>query len=293
MRGTARIIEPLQSPTWLHDLLAKGYRPYIATSRHLLSSLNVNPFGYHAQCHLLDDQKEIPFFESYLVSSSLSFAPNDLKVPHTAMIDCVLMQSAIVGFTRATRDIPTHLRKHYEGESRGDLSVIERIPVSGQIASPTPAQGSFMGTSLFSLGKQLDEERYLGLYTKALALEVYRARQDSLFYGISQYDNPALRIHGRFSSCMEVEQAMVPLHPRKEMALVYKMKIDYDPYDLKTILGSETPTFWLNANDTDRKRAMQKGLREGTRYEIAPPFSVYRNKEIFLPIIEREGINHK
>lgn len=286
MKNTALKVEPLHSPMWLHELLAKGYRPYIATSRHLLSSLNLNPFGYHAQCHLLDNQEEIPFYEAYLLSNSLSFASPDLKMPHWVMIDCALMQSAIVGFTRAKSDIPQALLKHYESDPRIDLSKLDRIPVSGQIASPATEKGSFVGISLFSLGKDVADERNLGLYTKALALEVYRARQEGLFFGIAQYDNPSIKIHGRFSSRMEIEQAMVPLHPRKEMTLVYKMRIDYDPYTLDEKPAPVSPTFWLNAKDSEQKRAIQQGLREGKRYQIAPPFAVHRDGEIFLPIIE-------
>ena len=286
MKNTALRVQPLQSPEWLHALLAKGYRPYVATSRHLLSSLNLSPFGYHAHCHLLDDQEEIPFYESYLLSNSLSFSSPDLKMPHWVMIDCALMQSAIVGFTRAKSDLPESLLKHYEADPRIDFSKLDRIPVSGQIASPATEKGCFVGISLFSLGKQVAEEKYLGLYTKALALEVYQARQDGTFYGISQYDNPALKIHGRFSSRMEIEQAMVPLHPRKEMTLVYKMRIDYDPYDLDSRPAVTSPTFWMNAKDTEQKRAIQQGLREGKRYQIAPPFAVHKDGETFLPIIE-------
>lgn len=286
MNNSALKIEPLQSPQWLHNLLERGYRPYIATSRHLLPSLNLNPFGYQAQCHLLDDQEEIPFHESYLLSNSLSFSSPDLKMPHWVMIDCALMQSAIVGFTKSTNEIPEKLLRHYEADPRVDLSKLDRIPVSGQIASPTTGKGTFVGISLFSLGRQIGDDRQLGLYTKALALEVYRARHDGLFLGISQYDNPALKIHGRFSSRMEIEQAMVPLHPRKEMTLVYKMKIDFNPYDLDTRPSEISPTFWLNAKDTEKKREIQRGLRDGRRYQIAPPFSVQREGETFLPIIE-------
>jgi hypothetical protein len=204
------------------------------------------------------------------------------------MIDCALMQSAIVGFTRAKKDIPDALLEHYEADPRIDLTKLERIPVSGQIASPATGKGTFIGISLFSLGRQIADEQYLGLYTKALALEVYRARQDGLFLGISQYDNPALKIHGRFSSRMEIEQAMVPLHPKKEMTLVYKMKIDYDPYDLDARPTAVSPTFWLNARDSETKREIQRGLREGKRYQIAPPFAVQRDGEIFLPIVEEK-----
>lgn len=275
-------------PEWLQNLLDKGYEPYIATSRHVIDSLNSTPFGHPISLHLLDDEDQIPFYEAYLLSNSLSFSSPDLKMPHWVMIDCALMQSAIVGFTRAVRDLPPELLKFYEQDPRVDLSKLERVPVSGQIASPATGEGSFVGISLFSLGQKLGGDTRLGLYTKALALEVYKARQSGTFYGIAQYDNPALKIHGRFSSKMEIEQAMVPLHPRKDMTLIYKMNIDFDPYTVEEAPADRQPTFWLDASDKEMKSKIQEGIRQGRRYQIAPPFAVQRDGAILLPIIEEK-----
>jgi len=275
-----------QKPEWLLTLLQKGYEPYIATSRHILDALTVAPFGYPVPLYLLDDENQIPFYEAYLLSNSLSFSSPDLKMPHWVMIDCALMQSAIVGFTRAIDDVPPELLAYYEKDPRIDITKLERIPVSGQIASPAATHGSFVGISLFSLGQQLGGDKRLGLYTKALALEVYNARQSGTFYGIAQYDNPALKIHGRFSSKMEIEQAMVPLHPRKDMTLIYKMNIDFDPYSIEDAPTHKEPTFWLDATDKVMKAKIQEGLRQGRRYQIAPPFAMQRDGSIVLPIIE-------
>ena len=115
---------------------------------------------------------------------------------------------------------------------------------------------------------------------------MYRARQNGTFYGIAQYDNPSLKIHGRFSSRMEIEQAMVPLHPRKEMTLIYKMKIDFDPFTVEEAPREEEPTFWLNATDTAMKAQIQEGIRQGRRYQIAPPYAVHKDGVVLLPIIE-------
>lgn len=273
-------------PDWLLRLLDKGYEPYIATSRHILESLNTTPFNHALPIHLLDDQEQIPFYEAYLLSNSLSFSSPDLKMPHWVMIDCALMQSAIVGFTRAVKDLPSELLKYYEDDPRVDLSNLTRVPVSGQIASPAAACGSFVGISLFSLSKQLNGDKGLGLSTKALALEVYKARENGTFYGIAQYDNPALKIHGRFSSKMEIEQAMVPLHPRKDMTLIYKMNINFNPYTIEQAAPEREPTFWLDAKDKEMKFRIQEGLRQGRRYQIAPPFAVNKGGAILLPIIE-------
>lgn len=280
-------------PTWLKGLLERGYRPYIATSRRLLSQLNIAPFGCSiesgtVETYLLDDEDQVPFHEAYLLSNSLSFSSPDLKMPNWVMIDCALMQSAIVGFTKDKAEIPEALIGFYQMDERIDYQRLKRIPVSGQIASPaiTRAENSLVGISLFSLGHQVSGARHLGLFTKALALEVYGARNNASFYGISQYDNPALKIHGRFSPVMEIEQAMVHLHPRREMTLIYKMKVEYDPERLEEPREELAPTFWMDAHDTEKKREIAAGLAKGKRYQIVAPFAVHEQGKIRLPILE-------
>jgi hypothetical protein len=127
------------------------------------------------------------------------------------------------------------------------------------------------------------------LTTKALSLEVYNARNYDCYFGITQYDNIALRIHGRFTKEMEIYQPMVRLHPGKDMTFIYKMKIDNDPLGPNGKLPDVEPTFWLNANDADKKHEMEKGIKQGKRYILAPPFSVKRDGGTFLPIIEKKA----
>jgi hypothetical protein len=274
------------APAWLYRLLDAGYQPYIATSRHVMSALNTSPFGLHTNCSLLDDDNELPFLEAYLLSNSLSFNSPNLKMPHWVMIDCALMQSAIVGFTKSVADCPRDLLKHYKRDLGINFERLERIPVSGQIASPATNRDLFIGISLFSLGQSHFSDKGLGLYTKALALEVYNAQQTRRFCGISQYDNPALKIHGRFGSRMRITQATVPLHPKRDMTLIYEMKIEYDPHQLDERPSAIEPSFWLAAQDLNAKVRIQAGIRAGRSYYIVPPFAVQNGESIFLPIVE-------
>ena len=276
----------VHAPEWFSRLMLKGYRPYIATSRRLLEFINLTPYGLPADLYLLDDAEQIPFHEAYLLSNSLGFSAPDLKMPHWVLIDCALMQSAVVGFTRAVGDIPPELRDYYKADPRVDLSKLSRLPISGQIASPSAEPGNFVGISLFSLGRHFGGDAGIGLYTKALALEVYKVREGGTFRGISQYDNPAIKIHGRFSRSLEIEQVMVPLHPRREMTFIYKMDVDYDPHGLEDVPLAVEPTFWLNARDTVTKRRMEIAKSEGRTFRIVPPFITHRDGESFVPIVE-------
>jgi hypothetical protein len=278
-----------RAPGWLQRLIADGYIPYVATSERLLPSFNTSPFGDKARCYLMENQGDAAFFESYLLSNSLGFKSPDLKMPHWVLIDCTLMQTAIVGFMKARDELPAKFLDYYRNDPRIDMENLTHIPISGQIASLTADGKSLFGFSLFSLGSSINGPKNIGLFTKALALEVYRAADYDELYGITQYDNPAIKIHGRFSSRMEIHQPIVPLHPKKDMTLIYKTKVDYDPWRLEENRVPVEPGFWIQAHDRNTKLHMQKGIAKGKRYVIVPPFSVQRDGEVWLPVIEENA----
>ena len=282
-------IEHTKTPAWLDSLMAEGFVPYVATSKYLLPAYNLRPFGVEAQTILMEKPENSAFLEAYLLSNSLSFKSPNLKMPHWVMIDCALMPSAIVGFMRRREELPEDFLAHYRNDASIDLDRLDYVPVSGQIAAATADGKSMSGFSLFSLGSSIGGPKNLGLFTKALAIEVYRAARLEWLYGITQYDNPAIKIHGRFSPRMEVVQPIVSLHPKKDMTLTYRMNVDYDPYTLTEPLPETEPTFWLKSNDIAGKMRMQNGIENGQRYYVAPPFVTKRDGELYLPIIEEKS----
>ena len=86
----------IDTPAWFQATLAAGYTPYIATSERLLPFFNTAPFGQKVQCYLLEKPEHSTFHEAYLLSNSLSYKSPDLKMPNWVLIDCVLMQTAII-----------------------------------------------------------------------------------------------------------------------------------------------------------------------------------------------------
>ncbi len=276
------------SPAWLQALLSTGYIPYIAASERLLPFLNTRPFGLSVSQFLMENADHGAFHEAYLLSNSLSFKSPDLKMPHWVLIDCVLMQTAVVGFMKSRDALPEEFLNHYRNDPSIDLDRLDYIPISGQISSPAVGTKNLVGFSLFSLSRSIGGAPKLALYTKALALTVYNIASYEACFGIAQYNNPSLKIHGCMSSRMEIYQPIVPLHAAKDMTLIYKTGVDFDPYSLSEQRPDEEPTFWLNARDISGKTRMQQGLKEGKSYVIVPPFSVKRDGEIFLPIREEK-----
>ncbi len=272
-------------PAWLASLLEHGYVPYIATSKRLLPHFNLKPFGIDLCPFVMEAEEHKALLEAYLLSNSLSFKSADYKMPGWVYVDCVLMQESVVGFMKPKGDIPKVMLEHYQNDPCIELEQLSHIPVSGQIDAMA-ADGSFVNFSLFSLGREIDGVKNLGLYTKILSLETHMANGKE-YRVIAQYDSPSIKVHGRVSKSMEIEQSMVPLHPGKDMTLILKMNVNYSPDHVEIPDHPIKPTFWLNAHDMSTKRRIQEGIESGKHYIIAPPYSVTRSDGVFLPIIER------
>ena len=270
---------------WLKAYRGKGLRPYVATSAAQLDALDLSLLGDDPLVVTLEDAGSSDFHHAYLTANALAFGARDLKMPGWVYIDCVLMQTAVVGFVAPRDSVPAPLRAEFLAEADVDWDALEWVPVSGQIASAGIDGKTLVGFSLFSLTRGWDEMPSLGTITKAMALEVYRAQQFDRFLGITQYDNKALRMHGRFGPKLEIVSAQVPLHAQGEQSLVYGMKVDFDRNDLDKRLGEvAVPDFWLEADDIGAIRELTNGIAAGDRYFILPPFRVEEEGKIKLPI---------
>ncbi len=268
---------------WFQQLLDFGLRPYVATARHQLPALDLGAAGPDPLVVCLEDKGAKPFHRAYNVANALAFGARDLTMPGWVYIDCVLMQTAVVGFAAPKDIVPASLIKEFSPHAEA----LDWLPISGQTASPAIDGKTLVGFSLFSLRSYWPELPALGLATKAMALEVYKARSFDRFLGITQYDNPALAMHGRFGTSVEVVSARVPLHAQGDVSLVYGMHIDFDPADLNAAPGTDkTPDFWVNASDAGTITRLEEGIAAGQRYFILPPFQVRQGQSVRLPIAE-------
>jgi hypothetical protein len=272
---------------WIQKYRDQGLRPYVATAAHQVGALNLEAAGQDVLVFALEDPAAKSFHEAYVTANALAFGSRDLKMPGWVYIDCVLMQSAVVGFAAPRAAAPEALAAEFGGTDEGGP---DWLPVSGQIASPALDGQTLVGFSLFSLRSYWPQLPVLGLVTKGMALEVYRAREYERFLGITQYDNPALAMHGCFGNAVEIVAAGVPLHSQGIRSLVYGMKIDFElerlhePKDV-----SRAPDFWVTAGNPSDMERLGQGIAEGKRYFILPPFQVREGQAVKLPIAEETG----
>ncbi|NQZ14482.1 MAG: hypothetical protein HRT94_06650 [Alphaproteobacteria bacterium] len=273
---------------WLSELMDLGLVPYIATSKTFMPYLDTSLFDGKEVVKFLEDPRERNFHEAYLVSNSLGFGNPDLKMPNWVYIDCVLMQSAVVGFALPVEKAPDTLVSFYEDDPYVNVDALDYIPVSGQIAALGIDGQTLTGFSLFSLRRQLAnmEIPKLGAYTKYLALHVYHAQEREKFIGLSQYNNKALKTHALFGEKMYIDQTIMPLHPLQEMSFTYSMKVTLDENRLSQGIpeAKQDYDFLLKSDDTETKKGMQRRIDEGERFYIASPIHIEKEDGLYLPI---------
>lgn len=273
---------------WMSELLDAGLVPYVATSRQFLDHLDLSIFGGREIIRLLEDPAHRNFHEAYLVSNSLAFGNPNLKMQNWVYIDCVLMQSAVVGFAVPVAKAPESLIDFYEKDPWVDVKTLDYIPVSGQIAALGIDRNSLTGFSLFSLRRQIEHFKITKLAhkTKFAALSVYRAEALDKYVGISQYDNKALQTHTLFGKKMYIEQTICPLHPLREMSFTYSMKIELDETRMLNGVSKSANDydFLLKADDTKTKEEMQARMKAGEKFYIQDPVHIEKPDGLYLPI---------
>jgi hypothetical protein len=277
---------------WISQLLDEGLVPYISTSEHYLQYLDLSLFGGKEIIRVLENPEHRNFHEAYLVSNSLAFGNPNLKMQNWVYIDCVLMQSAVVGFAIPIDKAPATLVNHYEKDPWVDADKLDYIPISGQIASIGIDRRTLVGFSLFSLRRQIEHINVhkLAHKTKYAALKVYRAEELDKYVGISQYDNKGLLTHTLFGKKMFIDQTTAPLHPLRDMSFTYSMKVDLDERRILDEMSQEVGDydFLLKADDFKKKMEMQDRIKSGERFYIQDPVHIRKDDGLYLPIkIER------
>lgn len=274
--------------SWVSELLDAGLVPYVSTSEDYLKYLDLSLFSGKEVIRVLENPEHRNFHEAYLVSNSLAFGNPNLKMQNWVYIDCVLMQTAVVGFALPVDKAPATLMYHYEKDPWVDADKLDYIPVSGQIAALGIDRQTLIGFSLFSLRRQIEhiDVHKLAHKTKYAALKVYRAEELDKYVGISQYDNKALLTHALFGQKMYIDQTTSPLHPLRDMSFTYSMKVDLDE---KRILGEMsqavgTYDFLLKADDLPKKMEMQERIKAGERFYIQDPVHIRKEDGLYLPI---------
>ena len=258
-------------------IISSGYRPFLATSQFLLSSLNTSPFGLDTTV-FVQDKEHLNFHKAYLLANTLAFGtPKEgLGMPGWVYTDLVLSQTAVVGLIAPIEKCPEAYVKEFRDFDEIDMSELQYLPVAAQIAGRTANPNVWFGFSLISHQRKYGFEDELGIsiapFAKALALEAYQAKE---FMGLTQYENSAVRHHGQFGR-MFIHEPFVWTHSRPKESFIYRMNIEFDHGEFYNL---DTPAiddfdFMLNSRDDSKKDEIADGIKNGIRFEIVSPYQV-------------------
>lgn len=165
-------------------------------------------------------EESVPFCQAFQRANSVAYDGlprpathgRGLGMPSWVFVDCCMLPSVAIGFEVPRRAVPEPLADLLDPEE-----ACETLPVSEYIAVPALEPGVVIGVSFFSLVSGMR----LGERTKALALRMLGAET---LVGITQLDNPAMRVHLSFGP-LEVVAPAVPLHPLRETTFVYRTRL--------------------------------------------------------------------
>jgi hypothetical protein len=259
-----------------YEKLLTEYTPYIVTTKDNLEKFNQKPFGLELKFIDAAAIENTQFLDVLNKIDGLSYGDKGLPMEKWVAFDAGILPSGFVGFGK--------IAKHINNSLKSKLNISDEdffVPLSEACAIPNVKNGTWISHTLGSL----DSNNGLGTLTKALAIEVYGAKE---MMGVAQYDNKSLKVHSKFGD-MEILSALSPAHSLPDMTFVYKLSIKEDTVKkaLEKSSASEksVPDFYLNPFDLAAKKAMHKDITTGNcNYFILWPGLVECENDYSVPI---------
>jgi len=189
--------------------------PYALTWEPNVDLLSLDlDVGRDVEVLLVEDPDNRAFCGILNRSNQLAFGgPRNMGMPLWVMLDCAIVPSAMLGFMLARRDVPGELAELLDL----DDDVDGWIPMSEYCACMTLEPGTVSG---FSLHCHVAGQG-IATRTKALALAALDARAQ---IGVTQFDNPAIRVHARFGP-MEILLHRPSVHTHPDDSFVYRLEL--------------------------------------------------------------------
>ncbi len=194
--------------------------PYVLTYGPNAEYLNFeDQIGdFDTEVILIEDENNADFCRLLNFSNQVAFGgPDDMGMPLWVMLDCGILPTAMIGFMLHVDDCPDDVLDLLEVDDDYD----GYVPISEYCASVSVEPGCVSG---FSLHCQIPGHG-LATRTKAFALAVLGAKNQ---IGVTQFDNPAIRVHARFGP-MEIMLHRPVIHTHSMESFVYRLRLpDHD-----------------------------------------------------------------
>lgn len=244
--------------------------PYVLTTGANVDMLDLEAdVGSSIELLLVEDEKNAEFCTILNRGNQIAFGgPNDMGMPLWVMLDCAILPSAMIGYMLPRERVSDELLERLEVDDDYD----GYVPISEYCACPTVEPGTFSGFSLHSHVPG----RGIATRTKALGLSVLQASHQ---IGVTQFTNPAIRVHVRFGP-LEVTIHRPIVHTHSEDSFVYRLELPEQDELLEIARGdSEFGTGdrpegqrWTFMHDDEVAHGrLREHLNNGGRAWLIPP----------------------
>lgn len=260
-------------PPCFESLLDAGFRPFAFGAAANLKRLRPSPLGVDLDLIPAEGAAALRWHRCLWRMNQHAYG--GMGMPAWVQLDCCVLPSAFVGWSRRAADLPAELRGTIDPEAEDHAF----LPVAESLSVPTAERSTWMSVSLCAV---LPGWR-LGLSSKTLALAAYGCPRT---LGVAQYDNASLGIHTRFGP-LRLRQARVPFHDKADRTFVYELDLR-DPEVLTRALGvgaaAMTPDRWIDPGDTSAIAELEGLVAAGIEVRIAPPGRVLEGTRVRVPI---------
>lgn len=256
-------------------------KPYVLTTTQNVSSLDLD-LGFDEPIDVFDiaDPSCTTFCAILNEGNQLAFGgAKSMGMPLWVMLDCAIVPGGMLGFMMRRRDVEPALASKLKIPDGYD----GWVPISEYSACPSVHEGCVSG---FSLQTQI-EKQGLGTRTKALGLAALRATRQ---LGVTQFDNPAIRVHSRFGR-LEILVHRPVVHTHAKTSFVYSVSLPPKSELLELIHERRTtpartasPDFQFDPFDETHHSKIHSHLQSGGRVWIERPGWTKTNDQIALPV---------
>ena len=225
------------------------------------------------------DPENTTFCEILNRANQLAFGGEKMMgMPLWVMLDCAILPGAMLGFMMRREQVPSELAERLHVPS----DYVGWVPISEYSACGSIEPGTGSG---FSLQTQI-EKSGIGTQTKALALAALGFERQ---VGVTQFDNPAIRVHSRFGR-LEILVHRPIVHTHAQNSFVYSVDLPSRSTLIEMAHGSfpnhdpVAPTMQFDPSKEDDHDRLAGHLRSGGRAWIEPPGWFNNDGSIALPI---------
>ncbi|MBT7903680.1 hypothetical protein HN587_07490 [Candidatus Woesearchaeota archaeon] len=263
------------------ETISEDYVVYVLTTPQNANHLNTEPLGLEAKIIDATNLESSTFLELLHQLDGISYGNKEMAMDKWVTLDCGILPSAFIGLALPADKLPPELKAQYDLPP----NYTGLVPISEFCAIPTANPETWITHTLASAIPNIG----VGTYTEAIGFSIIPAKNILI---VAQYDNHSLKVHSKFG-VLKLISATTPAHSQADMTCIYEIPAPSDQEITQVLetnkpLTTPSPSYYLEANDTQTKQAMHQEIKQGTatHYIVYP--GIITGPETLVPILKKQ-----